>query len=383
MLGLETSNAPLSGEAKQALRMRRFLLAALTYFIAAALLSVTYALGVVGGFPTVAVLIAMVAINGALFVAFRSGLNQRFADPSLTKQQLVAAITLQMFIIYHLEASRGLALVFTFIIFLFGVFRLTQREFATLTLYALAAYALVLNLLMEFRPEAIANVHLEWLSWLLLAVVLPWFGMMGGQISELRNRLRARHLELSTAFVTIQKMATRDTLTGLHNRAALTEGLQHALALGERHGRRVALFFMDLDRFKSINDTHGHSAGDRVLREVAERLKRATRDSDIVARLGGDEFVVVAENFQSMADLEVIARKIVEVVGQPLQLDQGELPLSVSVGVAAAPQDGQDVPSLLRNGDAAMYRAKQRGRNGYAMYSSPTQEPATPQASPT
>lgn len=383
MAALEPQYGSMSLEAAQAVRMRRFKLAVLMYGTGAALLLVAYALDFTPGVVAFVAISAMVLTNSAFYAALRSGLNLRFADPSLTLAQMAFALTLQMYIVYHMEDARGLALVFTFIVFLFGVYRLTQREFTTLTLYTLAAYALVIDLLMYLRPEAIRSVYMEWFSWLLLALALPGFGMMGGRISELRERLRARYRELTTAYEAVQKMATRDTLTGLHNRAALTEGLQHALALGERHGRKVALFFMDLDRFKSINDTHGHSAGDRVLREVAERLKRVTRDSDIVARLGGDEFVVVAESFQSMADLEVIARKIVEIVGQPLQLDGGELPLSVSVGVAAAPQDGQDVQSLLRNGDAAMYRAKQRGRNGYAMYSDPTQEPATPQVSAT
>lgn len=359
---------PLSDVHKQAVRLRRFVLALLTYVLGAILVSGVWAFGLMPGTPLAFTLVAMVLANLALYAAFRSGLNLRFADPSLTQLQMFVALTVQMYIIYHMETGRGLALTFSFIVFLFGVYRLSRREFVTLILYTIAAYGLVVNLIMHLRPEAIASVYLEWFSWLLLAFVLPWFGMMGGQIHELRERLRARHADLTAAYETIRTMATRDSLTGLLNRAALNDGLQHALAQAARHQRNVALFFIDLDHFKQINDTRGHAAGDRVLREVSERLRRCVRASDMVARLGGDEFIVVVEGYQAPTDLQIVARKIVDVVAQPLRLDEHELPLSVSVGVAASPQDGGDVSTLLRNGDAAMYHAKQQGRNQFALY---------------
>ncbi len=359
---------PLTLEQKQAVRLRRFLLASLTYVLAAVLVTGVWGFGLMPGAALVVTLAVMALANVVLYAMFRSGLNQRFADPSLTQLQMFIALTLQMYIIYNMEAGRGLALTFTFIVFLFGVYRLDRREFVLLVLYTLAAYGLVVNLLLHLRPQAVSNVFLEWFSWLLLAFVLPWFGMMGGQLHELRGRLRARHAELAAAYETIRTMATRDSLTGLLNRAALTDGLQHALAQGSRHKRDVAVFFMDLDHFKTINDTLGHAAGDRVLCEVAARLRRSVRASDLVARLGGDEFVVVVEGFRAPADLEVVARKIVDLVGQPLLLDEHEVPMSVSVGVAVSPQDGAEVEPLLRSGDAAMYHAKQQGRNRYALY---------------
>ncbi len=358
----------LSGDAKQSIRMSRFLLATLTYVIGAIMVACTYAFGFLPGWVTFTTLAVMATVNAALYVAFRSGFNQRFRDPSLTQLQVFVAITLQMFIIYHLDISRGMALAFTFIVFLFGIFRLTRREFVALTLYTLAAYALVVNLLFYWRAEAVQDVYVEWFSWLLLAAVLPWFGMVGGQISEMRNRLRSTNVDLTSAMETIRKMATRDELTGLYNRAVFTESLRHALAQSVRHGHRLALFFIDIDRFKVINDTLGHTSGDRVLREIAERLKSGLRESDIVARLGGDEFVVLVEDCKSAADLELVARKVVGLLSRPMKLEGHELPLSGCVGVATAPEDGLEAEALLRNADAAMYRAKQQGRNGYALY---------------
>ena len=133
--------------------------------------------------------------------------------------------------------------------------------------------------------------------------MLPCFAMIGGRLSEMRQRLRTTNDELSSALETIQKMATHDTLTGLPNRTLFNEELVHAIAQAARHSRSLALFFLDLDRFKYVNDTLGHSLGDRVLQEAARRLTAAVRSSDLVARLGGDEFVLLVEDFRAADEL--------------------------------------------------------------------------------
>jgi diguanylate cyclase (GGDEF)-like protein len=299
---------------------------------------------------------------------FLSGLNLRFRDPSLTKAQVYLAITVLMFALYHLDVERGISVGLCFLVFLFGVFRMSTREFTTLTLYTLAAYALVINLIMHWRPGAVTSVQQEWLTWLLLAASLPWFGVVGGKISALRERLRARNAQLEDAVGTIQAMATRDDVTGLYSRPFFTESLRHALLQAERQRRSLALFFIDADRFKVINDTLGHGAGDRVLRELGKRIASSVRASDIVGRLGGDEFVVLVEGAPPGEVLHELAQKIVRAASQPLTLDGRELAMSVSVGVAVAPQDGWDEQELMRNADIAMYRAKAKGRNDYSFY---------------
>src|SRR5690606_4344337 len=318
--------------------------------------------------PAILLALAMVVVNAALFAALRSGWNLRFKDPSLTAPQLYAGITILMIASYYTDGPRGIVVGLTFVIFLFGVFRLTIREFVTLTLYTLAAYALVINLALHLRPETVASVQNEWFNWLLLAVALPWFAYVGGRISALRERLRMRTRELEDAVGTIHAMATRDEVTGLYSRPFFTESLRHALLQAERHERGVALFFIDADRFKVINDTLGHAAGDRVLRELGARVRKAVRESDIVGRLGGDEFVVLVESTSGTEALTEVAQKIVRAASQPFSLDGRELPLSVSVGVAIAPADGRDEQELMRNADIAMYRAKAQGRNRFAFY---------------
>jgi len=231
----------------------------------------------------------------------------------------------------------------------------------------LAAYAGVINLLMWTKPQAI-NVWLEGYYWITLALILPCFALVGGRISDLRQRVRRTNDELSSALAMIQKMATHDTLTSLPNRALFNETLTHAIAQAERHGRHLAIFFMDMDRFKNINDTLGHGVGDRVLQETARRLTGSVRTSDLVARLGGDEFVLLVEDFQETSDLADIATKILDGFEPTFMVDGHELALSASVGVCTYPEDGKDAQALLSNADIAMYRAKEQGRNRFCFY---------------
>jgi len=366
-------------ERKHAVRLRRYLLAAASYVIVLALLWTGYALGFIHGGPAVAITAVSVAANAALYTAFRTNLNLRFADPSLTKFQVYLGITLIMWALYHAEVGRGISLGLCFVVLLFGIFRLSTRELIVAALYTLAAYALIINLLMHLRPEAVQSVHQEWFNWVLLAASLPWFGVVGGRIRALRDGLKQRNRELEEAVATIHAMATRDEVTGLYNRAFFTESLNHALAQAERHERGLALLFFDADRFKHINDTLGHPAGDRVLREVSRRIAGCVRGSDIVARLGGDEFVALIEDVRSPDAVQDIAQKILEAVARPFTLERRELPLSVSIGIALAPADGRDVESLMRAADVAMYRAKAHGRGCFRFYTRQMSEHAEEQ----
>ena len=184
---------PPSLDAKQALRLRRFGFAALIYAVAAALVAVAWAFGVLPASAALEAAAAYLALNLGLYVVIRSGFNLRFEDPSLTRFQILAAITVLMYIVYHMDDGRGIALFGCSIVFLFGIFRLNARAFTLITLYTLAAYALVINLLMYLRPQAIHDapgVPGEWMSWLALAGFLLCFTIIGEQINTLRRKLR-------------------------------------------------------------------------------------------------------------------------------------------------------------------------------------------------
>ena len=161
----------------------------------------------------------------------------------------------------------------------------------------------------------------------------------------------------------ISYMAHHDALTGLANRTQLVEKLEKVLAVLPLKGGSAALHFIDLDRFKRINDTLGHAGGDFLLRTLAERLRSVTRADDLVARLGGDEFVVVQSRINSKDQAEDLAKRLIAAVTAPIKLGEQSIIATVSVGVALAPADGTDPERLLKSADLALYRAKTNGRN--------------------
>lgn len=167
----------------------------------------------------------------------------------------------------------------------------------------------------------------------------------------------------------LRYLAHHDPLTGLPNRATLLDRLRQAILTASRSSRLVGVFFVDLDRFKHINDTYGHDIGDVVLELAAKRLAGVLREADTVARLGGDEFVVVAQGLRGLDDAEGLARKILEVFEERFEIPDHDLRVSPSVGVSLFPLDESDAEGLLRHADAAMYQAKQSGPGQYRLYS--------------
>jgi len=166
----------------------------------------------------------------------------------------------------------------------------------------------------------------------------------------------------------IYELANHDPLTGLPNRALCKDRLQQAIAQARRNDGHVGLLFIDLDRFKEVNDTLGHAVGDRLLIDFSWRVVHAIRDSDTAARLGGDEFVVVAPGVTGEQDMRIIADKIIDSLSQPFAIEGRELYVGASVGLALYPAHGEDADALLRGADAAMYAAKTGGGNAYRLY---------------
>ena len=169
--------------------------------------------------------------------------------------------------------------------------------------------------------------------------------------------------QAALAELKVQELARIDSLTGLPNRNMFFGELDRAIARARRHDQRFGVCFIDLDGFKGVNDTLGHEAGDEVLKLMAQRLRGAVRAGDLVARLGGDEFVVLLEGTSAEAEAESVAQKILAAVGEPLSLRGCRFDLTCSMGVGLYPADGEDAATLVRNADAAMYLAKQSGKN--------------------
>ena len=163
-------------------------------------------------------------------------------------------------------------------------------------------------------------------------------------------------------------LAYHDSLTGLPNRALFLRLLEQALAHCARGGRRLAVLFVDLDHFKSVNDTSGHRMGDLLLVTAAERLRASVRKSDVVARLSGDEFTVIETGLVDSRPARALARTLVRALGRPFMLKGRDVQVGASVGISIYPDDGTSPEELLQRADLAMYRAKEQGRNRYCFY---------------
>ncbi len=166
----------------------------------------------------------------------------------------------------------------------------------------------------------------------------------------------------------INYLAYHDQLTGLYNRAHFEEYLHHAIALAKRKGEHIALLFIDLDRFKIINDTLGHDIGDEVLVEVAKRLQNTLRESDFISRWGGDEFVVILENINQSADSAKTASHLINILKEPIEIATHSLTTTASIGITLYPENGEDANTLIKHADSAMYLAKETGKNQFQFY---------------
>ena len=180
------------------------------------------------------------------------------------------------------------------------------------------------------------------------------------QLAQYEQRKNAEH--------NLRHLASHDDLTGLLNRAALQQELGRSIARSKRHQKRFAVLFIDLDRFKRINDTLGHGVGDAMIQTCAQRLRAILRADDVVARFGGDEFVLVLENLSGVNDAALVAQKALTCCTEPFEIEGQELHVGASIGVALYPEDGTDGETLLKHADVAMYRAKDIGRGTYRFY---------------
>ena len=472
---------------KQALRIRRFLMAFAAYVICGFLCYFAYLAGYVETKVFYGWLFSAIAINIILYVFLRKGLNQRMTDPSMTAIQMCVAITYVMYVMYFANETRPVLLLIYVVILLFGIFRLNTREFLYISIFTLLTYGGVIVQLHISRPQGV-NFQMEYLQWVVLALVLVIFSAIGGYISSLRTKIskdsstikrltdnihdvifvmdmnlnytyvspsvkilrgyepeevfkqtpldaftpssldlaketlsefmelgkiehkeaisRTLQLEIrrkdgttvwtETKFsfirdkdqrpvgilgvmrdITERKrmeeqlnyMATHDTLTGLPNRLMFSQLLNQAIRSAQRHKRQLAVLFIDLDRFKAINDSLGHEAGDRLLKEMARRFKKSLRAVDVVGRLGGDEFVILIEEVNELSQVAIVAHKILSSAIKPMVLPGEECRVTASIGISIYPKDGTDEQSLIKNADMAMYFAKEEGKNNYQFYS--------------
>ncbi|MEY2683699.1 MAG: hypothetical protein RJA09_843 [Pseudomonadota bacterium] len=223
-------------------------------------------------------------------------------------------------------------------------------------------------------PQYLAQSR-NWTTWVTLATGLGSVAMLGAflmVITGLNRRtqrlVEQRTVELARSNATLAQLAHFDPLTGLSNRTHWMAQAENTLREAQERGEPMAIMFLDLDRFKHVNDSLGHSQGDLLLQTVAQRLRVCLRARDVLARLGGDEFVVLLPKLKGREGAAVAARKIVKALSEPVTLDNHEVTVSASLGLAYYPGDGEDVETLLRHADTAMYAVKDSGRNSWRFF---------------
>ncbi len=223
-----------------------------------------------------------------------------------------------------------------------------------------------------------AQVRAQWqVAFVVVALLATLYLFLFLIVRKADRIIAAQESERARKEAEIRHQAYHDSLTGLPNRAYFAERLDETIALASRHGFACALMYVDLDRFKIVNDSLGHQAGDELLRVAASRLSECVRESDLLFRTGGDEFTVILSQIAVPEDAAYVARRIEKALSAPVTMHEHELRIGATIGIAVFPGDGDDAEALIRNADAAMYSAKSVGRGGHAFYRAEMNERAS------
>ncbi len=340
----------------QTLRIKRFLMALGSYAMWLGLATFFYVQGMTRvTFDVLAIsAIGILVTNLMVYITFRTGWNKRFKDPSLTLAQMIIGTFWVMVVIYYADRMRSVVLLLYLVVFVFGLFRLRLMQFLFLSVYAVANYAAVILLVLKTHPESI-NPQIDMLNIVVLATVLPWFSLVGGYITHLRDKV-------SRALTTIERLAIVDDLTQVFNRRQMFKILEHQKALGDRGINPFSICILDLDHFKTVNDTYGHEKGDIVLKTVAQEVQKNLRDIDHIARYGGEEFILILTNSGSREAM--ICAKRIRTTVKELAYDSmpKDFRITVSVGVTKY-QPTESIQDAMNRADKALYRAKAGGRD--------------------
>lgn len=345
----------------QAVRIRRFFTAFAAYALNVGLSYAAYLWGTMEWQAIAGFLVLVPAINIILYIIFRTGLNMKFRDPSLTIIQMCAAILVTMYGMYFANESRGVLLLVYILILIFGIYKLNTRSFLYVSAFTLVTYGIDIALLNYFRSDTV-NLNIEYLQFLVLSMVLVAFSIIGGHISSLRRNLRISRAELEKSLAIIKEMSIRDDLTGVYNRRHLMELLEHEYHRISRGGAHFSVAMLDIDHFKSVNDTYGHLTGDEVLKAASDVIRKSFRSADFCGRYGGEEFLLVMTQTNINGAL-LCAERIRSTIEQSRFPSLGpNFKVTVSLGVTEF-TGKEDIPTMIARADKALYHAKESGRN--------------------
>lgn len=373
---------PKSLDSAQRLRLRRTLLGFTGYLIFTVPLVYILYFGWSNWdiWGLVVFILASIAVNSVFILLILSGLNQHFADPSMTLAQIATALVSALVVIYLTPEVRGVLLLLFLTSMFFGVFRLRIREFLALVLLTAVGYLIIVFL--EFGGQPFDQAYqLEVLRFITLIAVLLWFAVMAGYVASLRSKLRDKNGQLERALEIITATARQDELTQTFNRRHMMLLLGRESERARRYSAQFAVCILDVDHFKQVNDNYGHHAGDTVLRDLVSLVEKAIRGSDLLARgakavqtfgrYGGEEFILLMPETGSEGALICVERLrqriadaqfAVKNTRDPMANKEIMLQVTISAGITEF-REGDSVDSLIRRTDEMLYRAKNRGRN--------------------
>jgi diguanylate cyclase (GGDEF)-like protein len=342
---------------RQRIRMRRFVFASVFSIVFVGVLSLFYAQGMVDGDTLAHAALFVLAFIVAFYFIFRTGINLKFSDPSLTGLQFLAAVVTMLYVVYHAPDTRLAFTPFFFVAVMFGMLRRDSRKIAILGFVSVVLFVLLTVLRYANNHDA-EILRLDMLQCLVMAVTLPWILFLEGHLQRLHQGLADVRMKLED----IEEKAARDELTGVYNRRALLAAMHDSKLRSDVTGEPFSICMIDLDLFKRYNDEFDHLTGDQVLRTFARAVMDGLRTTDFFGRYGGEEFVQILPRTP-------LAGAIAEAERLRSRLGKLELPvtssigrLTVSIGVAEyVPKES--IEQTFARADSALYKAKHLGRD--------------------
>jgi diguanylate cyclase (GGDEF)-like protein len=351
----------LGSDAHQRIRVAQTSIAWFLMAVSALALNYLAWVGIASPLPVQLWSACLLLAFGGFYGAIRSGHSLRYADPSLTVPQMCVAFVGSVAAYAIAGAGRGAVIPILMVILMFGMYSLTPRTVHRLALLAVLLIGATMGLMALLKP-AVYEPKIEVGHFLMVGAMLGVVATLAGQLSRLRERLRRQKIDLSNALDRIQDLATRDELTGLVNRRHMHEMLQLEHQRCVRSGHAFCVAMIDLDHFKRVNDSHGHAAGDAVLRSFAAEARQAIRGSDLIARWGGEEFLLLMIDTRGPLARLGLERLRERVASLRIRFGEQTLLVSFSGGIAEH-RAGEPLADTIARADQAVYAAKSAGRN--------------------
>ena len=305
--------------------------------------------------------LATLAGMGLFFALIRSGLSRRFEEPSMTVPQILFALTSGAVAYTLLGPGRGAVFPVVMVVLMFGMFVVSPRQMRWLSVYAVLLFGTAMGLMVARNPRSYP-LPIELGHFLLVATMMPATSLLAGRLSRMRHRSRLQRAELAQALARLREHTTRDELTGLVNKRHMQELMDQEHQRCIRSGQSFCLAMLDIDRFKPINEAHGYSVGDAVLRAVAQEAMRHVRVSDMLSRWGGEEFVLMMSDTRA-----ALARGGLERLHQrvaALRILHGDAAVGVTLSAGLAEHHaGETVTQTLARAERALHDAKAQGRD--------------------